>query len=102
LYGIHDIAFLSQERITKIRRPRDVFGQVLQDTGKNHKSLNARIPVLIQCGLRQRLIAKIRIALKPLTGFDNFKRIRCGDKKLADQWIRIQRNWRNQIIELIR
>jgi hypothetical protein len=102
LYGVHHITFLSQKRISKVRRPGNVFGQVLHDTGKNHESLNTGIPVLIPCGLGQRLISKIRIALDPLTGFDDFKRIRCGDKNLADQRIRIQRNRCDQIIELIR
>jgi len=84
LYGVHHIAFLGQKRISKIRRPRYVFGQIFQDTGKNHQSLNAGIPILSLCCLSQRLIAKIRVALQPLTGFDDFKRICCGDKYLAD------------------
>jgi hypothetical protein len=37
-----------------------------------------------------------------LTGFDNFKWIRCGDKNLADQRIGIKRYRRDQIIKLIR
>jgi hypothetical protein len=102
LYGVHHIAFLSQKRISKVRRPGDVFRQVLQDTWKNHESLDAGIPVLTQGCLRQRLITHIRIALQPLTGFDNFKRVRCGDKNLADQWIRIERNRCDQIVKLIR
>jgi hypothetical protein len=102
LYGIHHIAFLSQKRISKVRRPGDVFVQVLQYTRKNHEGLNAGIPVLIQCSLSQRLITKIRIALHPLTGLDNFQRICCGDKNLADQRIRIERDWRDQIIQLVR
>jgi hypothetical protein len=89
LYGVHYIAFLSQKRISKVGRPGNVFSQVLQDARKNDESLNAGIPVLIRCGLSQRLIAKIRIALQPLTGLNNFERIRCGDKNLADQRIRI-------------
>jgi hypothetical protein len=102
LYGVHHIAFLRQKGIPKVRRPGDIFSQVLQDTWKNHKSLNAGIPILIYCGLSQRLITEIRITLKPLTGFDNFKWIRCGDKNLADQRIGIERYRRDQIIKLIR
>jgi len=102
LYGVHHIAFLRQKGISKVRRPGDIFSQVLQDTGKNYKGLNAGIPILVQSGLGQRLITEIRITLKPLAGFDNFKRIRCSDKNLADQRIRIQRYRRNQIIKLIR
>jgi hypothetical protein len=102
LYGVHYIAFLSQKRVSKVRCPCDVFRQVLQDTWKNHESLDAGIPVLSLRSLSQRLIAKIRVALQPLIGFDNFKRIRSGDENLADQRIRIQRNRRYQIIQLIR
>jgi hypothetical protein len=101
LNGIHHIAFLSQKRISKIGSPGNVFCQVIQDAGKNDESLYAGIPVLTLCRLRQRLIAKIRITLQPLTRFNNFKWICSRDKNLADQRIRIQCNRCDKIIQLI-
>jgi hypothetical protein len=51
--------------------------------------LNARVPVLLFCGVHQLLTLQVRIVLYPLLRFDYLERVRACRKHLAQQRIGI-------------
>jgi hypothetical protein len=79
LDGIHDVAFLSQKRISKIRGPGNILRQVFQYVRKQNQRLNAGVPVLIPGGLRQRQSLQIWVPQHPLMRLYDFQWIRRGD-----------------------
>jgi len=75
LYSLHDAGLLSQKRVTKIRRPPDVFAQPLENIREKHQRLNAGIPILLLRSIFQCDTGKPRILSKPLRGLNNLERI---------------------------
>ncbi len=68
---------------------------------KRRERLDARVPGLLIHRLTQILALQIRIRLHPSVGFDDFFG-KCGRRQnLRHQRIRIQRNGRNQALQLL-
>jgi hypothetical protein len=101
LYGVHHVALLTQERVPKICRPRDVLVQPFDEVRKHHQGLYARVPVLLLCRLGQGSAREPRASLEPLRGLDEFQRIGGRHQDLAYQRIRVECDRRDQIVELI-
>jgi hypothetical protein len=56
---------------------------------------------LLLCRLGQVRAIEPRVSLEPLQGLDKFERIGGRYQDLAYQWIRIERDWRYQVVKLI-
>src|SRR5579864_4334745 len=102
LYCIHHVLLLCKKRVAQIGRPRDVVIQPLQNIGKHYQSLNARVPILLLRGLGECRSVEAGITLEPLISLHYFQWIRTGYHDLAEQRVRIQRDGRHQVIELVR
>jgi hypothetical protein len=83
LHRAHHIRLLRQESVSQIRSPLNVSAEQTQRIRKRYQSLNARIPILLSCGVDQLLPAKAAVPLEPLLRFHDLQRIRAGGQYLA-------------------
>jgi hypothetical protein len=102
LYRGHDILLLRQEGVAHIGGPVDTLAEAMEQIGKHNERLHAGVPRLLCCRVGKRLPAERRILIQPLRGLHDFQRIRGCDQNLAKDWIRIESQWGNQAIQLIR
>ena len=101
LHRIHYVLLLRKERVAQIGGPGDVIIQPLQDVGEYHEGLNAGIPVLLLRGLRASGSVEAGVSLQPLISLDQFQRISAGHQDLAEQRVRVERDGRHQVIQLV-
>ena len=70
-------------------------------SGKASHRLNARIPWLFGDGVGECFVFKRRVLRQPLRQLDDLERICRSRQSLRQQWVRIERNRRDQRIELL-
>jgi hypothetical protein len=102
LHGIHHILLLVVVSVAKRRRPGKILVHISQDGWKCSNRLDARVPGLLVHTLTQRFALQVRMRLNPSVGLDDLLG-ECGRRQdLRHQRIRIQRNRRNQPLQLLR
>jgi hypothetical protein len=102
LHRVHHISLLGQERIPKISGPLDITGQQFKRVRKAYQGLDARVPVLPPGGVHKLRSLDVAVLPEPLLRRHNLQRIGACGQHLAEQRIRVQRNRRDQIIQLVR
>jgi hypothetical protein len=93
---------LCQECVSQIRRPLDIAGHTLHYVWKLDQCLYAWVPLLLRHCVRQRFALQILVPIHPLLKLDNFKWISGSGERLSEERVRIQRNRRNQRVQLFR
>ena len=101
LNGVHYVLLLVVIRITQRRGPGKVLVHISQHGRKRRQSLDAGVPILLIDGLRQRVALQARIVLQEAIGFHDLRWKRRGRQNLGNQRIRVQRNGRNQLLQLV-
>ncbi len=102
LHRIHHVLLLRQKSVAQVGGPIHVGVELLQHVGKHDQRLYAGVPVLLLDRGSEHGTGETWVLLQPLPGFDHFERIGGGGHYLAEQRIRVQRNGRHQILQLIR
>ncbi len=102
LHRAHHIGLLGQEGVPQVRGPADIVAQQLQRIRKRDQRLNTGIPVLLFGGIHQLRALKIAVLLNPLLRLDDLQRIRARGQYLAEEWVGVECDRRNQVIQLIR
>ncbi len=102
LHRAHHIGLLSEERVPKVGRPADIVGQQVERIRKRDQRLDARVPILLAGGFHARRSLKLAVLAHPLMCLNDLQRIRAGGQHLAEQRVRVQRDRRDQVIQLVR
>ena len=101
LHRVHHVALLLEKRVAEIVRPRDVFGQALQEIRNDDRGLNARIPgLLLDLAVRASPFS-VLVLREPLLRLDELERVRRGHERLGQQRVGIERDRRDQRVELV-
>lgn len=74
----------------------------LQDAGKVDQGNECRIEPLPLCGIHQHLGGRTRVACDEINHVKDLLRIRGRSRNLRQESVRIQRNWRQQLVQLLR
>jgi hypothetical protein len=99
---VHHVFRLVVIRVTQLRRPRRVLRQIVQDGRELRQTLDRRVPRHpIGCG-RPLIGGQCQVCVQPGIRRGNLVRICCGNQYLGHQRVRIQRERRYQLIQLIR
>ncbi len=102
LHRIHHVVLLREKCIAKVGGPLDVFRQELDNIGQGSQSLDARVPVLLLYGIGQLFLIHALVLGQPLLQLNDLEGIGGGHQHLAEQRIGIERDRRDQRIELVR
>jgi hypothetical protein len=102
LHRAHHIGLLSQERIPQICGPSNIVGQQPECVGKRYQGLDARVPVLPLGSVHQLSSLEVAVLPEPLLRLHDLQRIRARGQHLAEQRVGVQRNRRDQVIQLVR
>ncbi len=102
LNRIHHIGLLSQESFTHLLRPGRLFSHHGEDLRKRRQRLHAQVPVHRVQGVIERVPFKARVFLQPAVRFHHLIRISCCYEHLCQQRIRIERNRRQHLVQLLR
>jgi len=98
---IHHVRLLCEKGVSQVRRPLNVASHPSNHVWKLYQRLDAWVPRLLCPGVRQRLALQILVPIHPLLELDNFKWISGSGECLSQKWIWIQRDRRNQRVQLI-
>ena len=101
LYGIHHILLLVVVGVAQRGRPGEVLVHISQDGWKCSERLDARVPGLLVHSLTQSVALQIRMRLHPSVGLDDLLGKRGRRQDLRHKRIRIQRNRRYQLLQLL-
>src|SRR6267378_8560783 len=101
LDGVEHRLLLVHVRVAQRRRPGEVLVHACQDGGKLRDRLDARIPGLLIDRLGELLPLQIGVLLHPTVSFHDFGRVGGGGKDLRNQGVRIQRDGRHQLLQLL-
>jgi hypothetical protein len=93
---------LCQKRIPQVGCPLDIARHPLHHVRKLYQTLNAWVPRLLCHGVRQRFALQILIVIHPLLKLNYFERISGSSESLRQERIRIQRDRRNERVQLLR
>jgi hypothetical protein len=99
---VHHVRLLCQECVSKVRRPLDVARHPLNHVRKLYQWLDAWVPRLLGHSVRQRFALQILVVIHPLLKLNYFERIGRSGESLRQERIGVQRDRRNQRIELLR
>ena len=100
LHAVHDVLLLRKERLAELLRPIKTLVHHLQNRGRCHERLDARVPSLLLRRGFERIVLEVLVLVHPALGPDYFERIGRCHQHVREQRIRIQRNWRHKRIEL--
>ena len=95
-----DILLLAEQRIAQLLRPVETIVHLLQDGRKRDQRLDADVPRLVGNGLHRRVARQRGIGLLPARGLDDFQRIGRGHQHLRQQRVVIERDRRQDLVEL--
>lgn len=99
---LHDAILLRQKGVSEIGRPLYVLIHAIQDIRHEDQCLNAGVPRLLLRGVGQGLALEIRVLADPSSRFHDFQRI-CGcDEYLTQDRVRVQGDWGDEALELLR
>src|SRR5882724_3284583 len=101
LDGVEHRLLLVHVCVAQRRRPGEVLVHACQHGGKLRDRLDARIPGLLIDRLGELLPLQIGVLLHPTVSFHDFGRVGGGGKDLRNQGVRIQRDGRHQLLQLL-
>ena len=101
LDGVHHLILLGKKGIPQLLRPLEPVVHHLQDRGKVHERFHTRVPgLLFQCS-RQLVALHVRVFLYPAVRFNDLQGIRGGHQDLHQKLIRIERDGRKHLVQLL-
>jgi hypothetical protein len=92
---------LSEDGVAELLHPLELVVHHLEDLGKAHQRLDAVVPGLLLQLFVERLILELRIGLGEPRGLDDLERVRGRHEDLRDQRIRIERDRRHDLLQLL-
>ena len=98
----HHIGGLRVVCLSERRGPAEVLRQVVEDGRKLRERFHAGIPLLFIDGLIQRCACQILVLLKPADGGSNLVGEGCGSKNLGNERVRVERDGRHQLLQIVR
>src|SRR6266850_1700609 len=101
LYSIHHVLFPVVVSVAERRRPGEVFVHVAQDGWECSERFDTRVPRLLVHSLSQGVALQIRMRVHPLVRLDDMLGKRRRPQDLRHKRIRIQRNRRYQLLQLL-
>src|SRR6266850_15901 len=102
LHGIRHILLLIGISVAKRRRPGEVLVHVFKNRGELRKGLYAGVPGLFVDFFCQLLTLEVGMALHPAVRLDNLRRIGGSGENLRNEGVRVQRDRRDQLLQLLR
>jgi hypothetical protein len=99
---IHHVGLLGQECVSQVCHPLNIARHPLYHVWIFYQGLDARIPRLLCHSVRQRFALQILIVVHPLLKLNHFQWIGRGGKRLRQERIGIQRDRRDERIQLLR
>ena len=100
LRGRHHFLLLRQEGVAELLRPVELLAHHRQHLRKHGERLDRRVPGLALQRVFQRLALEARVRLHPPLRGDDFERIRRRHQHLREKRVRIERDGREQLVEL--
>ena len=100
LDGVHHIGLLGDNRIAELLRPVKLRTHQLQHVRRRHQGLDAVIPRLFVDRGLQRVALEILVRFEPTLGLHDVERIGRRHQHLGEQRIGVERDRRDQLIEL--
>src|SRR5467141_2982919 len=101
LDGIRHILLLVGIRVAKGGTPREVLVHVFKNRGKLCKGLHAWVPGLVVDFFGQLFTLEVGMTLHPAVRLDNLCWIRGSSENLRNQGVRVQRDGRDQLLQLL-
>src|SRR5882757_219312 len=102
LNSVGHILRIVRIRLAQCRTPGQIFVHVLEHGWKLRQRLYARIPILFVHFFGQVFAFEVRMSLHPAIRLDDLRWIRRSRKNLRYQRVRIQRNRRHQLLQILR
>ena len=96
-----DVVGLGEKGFTELVGPIQLLVHHRQHLGYRRQSLDAWIPRLLLHGALERRTLEVRVLLDPTRRERHLKRIGRCRQHLRQQWIGIERNRRNQLLDLL-
>src|SRR5579884_2953128 len=101
LHGVHHVLRLVVIRVAQVCRPLHVVVHLFEHGRKRSQSLHAWVPGLRICGRGNLVRRSIALCLTPLVGLNHLGWIRRSSQNLRHQSVRIERNRRYELVELV-
>src|SRR5437867_128950 len=98
---VHHQCLLGEKRIAEPFRPAQLLVHHLEDLGKRNERFDAGIPSILFDRPHGFVAFEVGIGSGPTRGLDDLERIRRGHQNLRQQRVRVQRDWRQHLIELL-
>jgi len=102
LYRVHDIGLLREESVAQIFGPGQLVAHHVEHLRRRNQSFYAVIPLLFLNRVFQRFAFEIFVRGDPAARLHDFQRIGRRHHHLGQQIVRIERNRRDQLLELLR
>ncbi len=96
----HDLFLLSEERVTELRRPIQLLAHHREHVGEVRERLDARVPGLLLELASLCFTGRTPASSHPPIGLDDLQGVRRRHQDLRQKRIRIERDRREQLIEL--
>jgi hypothetical protein len=96
----HHVSLLRQKCVSQIGCPLNVAGHACHHVRKHDQRLDTWVPRLLCDGIRQRLPCQILVLVHPLLKLNDLKRISGSSERLSQEIIRIERDRRDERIQL--
>jgi len=100
LHGVHDLAFLREERLAELPGPVELLVHAGEQLGKGEQGLDARVPVPVRGGAHRFVAGQSGVGARPARRLHDFQRVGRGHEHLGQQGIRIQRDRSEHLLEL--
>ena len=100
LHRCHEIVGLRQEGITQALYRHRILSQRGQHLREGDERLYTRIPGLVLHLFDCIIALGVRVGFRPGDGLGEFPGVRAGHQYLCQQWVRVQRNGRQHLIQL--
>jgi len=102
LHRSHHIFLLRKDSVSQLLCPVQLIVHHGQHIGEIDERFDARVPGLLLKGFGQLVSLETRICLYPARRLNYFERIRRGHKYLRQEIVRVERNRRNDLLQLFR
>ena len=102
LNGVHGVLPLTEEGIAELLHPVDLFVQQAEDLREAAQRLHAVVPVVFLQLVVERLVLEVWLGFHEPGRLDDLERIRRRHQCLRHQRIRVERDRRHDLLELLR
>jgi hypothetical protein len=101
LDGVHHVALLCEHRVAQFLRPIELSAHHFKNSPSRRQGFDAVIPFLLGRLGFQLIALEVLVSLHPAFRLDHLQRIGRGHEHFGQKRIRIERDRRNQLLELL-